>query len=483
MKKKVLFIEIILINLFEHVYAINKISCGTTSGIPEALPEFIRTVVTLIKYLVPLGLILFGSVDLLKVVFGEDKKGLDKAVKKFLTRSAAGVIVFFVVFVTLLFFENMDNSSSTAECIKCFTVDKDSCKVYYEEDEDHSAEKEEDNKKRQELEKKREENREKNKKDADKEKKEASKEKDPDNILNGYRNGNVGELDFTCTSKTVKSRFSCETLAIVEQHLYDFDSTNFKSTIKSKYGNFANYMSSLGGVFADFYGRKISVHTATELQWVSEYVFGMMYMYGFDYYNGINRKYCKWGGNCVQMKDFFNGSLPNSATNDAFWKGTRVYFEEGLSEPKSNFDKLISDLDSLNKNTNCNWTVDMVYNKAGIFHNNRTKVNSSASYKAMGKAKGNKVITNVEDLQIGDIVHFFESCSNRADPDTWHDWYHVAFIGEIDRIKKTVTVYDGGSRYTNNRNFKIVAKLDNRINKLNGTSCWAAVRVVDIMQE
>ena len=483
MKKKLLFIEIILFSFIDKVYAVNKISCGNTTGIPEGLPGFIRNIITLIEYLVPIALVLFGSVDFFKVVLSDDKKGLDKATKKFVTRSAAGVAVFFVVFMTLLIFKNLDNSSTTVECIKCFTVDEGSCKVYYEEDEDHSKEKEEDNKKREELEKKREENRQKNKEGADKEKKEAKKEKDPDNILNGHRNGNIGELDFSCTSKTVKSHFSCETLRIVEQHLYDFDASNYKSTIKNKYGNYSNYMNSLGGVFADFYGRKLQVYTATELQWVSEYVFGMMYMYGFDYYSGINRKYCKWGGNCVEMVNYFNGSRPNAATDDAFWKGTTVHFEEGISDPKDDFDKLISSY-TLDKNTNCNWTVDMVYNKAGIFHTGRTKVNSSANFRNMGKAKGNKVITKVEDLQIGDIVHFFESCGgDMSNPDNWHNWYHVAFIGEIDYVKRTITVYDGGSRFTNNRNFKEVAKLDNKINKLNGTSCWAAVRVVDIMQE
>ena len=191
MKKRLLLIEIVLYSLFDKVYAVNKISCGTASGIPEALPEFIRTIITLIKYLVPLGLILFGSVDLLKVVFSEDKKGLDKAVKKFLIRSAAGVIVFFIIFMTTLFFENLDNSETTVECIRCFAVDKKYCVLYYETEEDHSKEKEEDNKMREELEKKREKYRKENENDADKEKKLAAQEKDPDSVLNGSRT-NVG---------------------------------------------------------------------------------------------------------------------------------------------------------------------------------------------------------------------------------------------------------------------------------------------------
>ena len=46
-----------------------------------------------------------------------------------------------------------------------------------------------------------------------------------------------------------------------------------------------------------------------------------------------------------------------------------------------------------------------------------------------------------------------------------------------------LTVYDGGSRFTNPRNFKVVAKLDNSVNKVNGNSCWVGGRVVDLLQE
>ena len=487
MKRKIVFSSIILSTMIDKVYAVNKISCGNTSGIPEGLPGFTRTIIVLIKYIVPLALILFGSIDFLKVIVSEDKKELDKATKKFMTRTVAGVSVFFVIYVVLSVFGSMNNSSGTIECIRCFAIDDESCVVYYEEDDDHTSEKEEDNKKREALEKKRDNNRKNNEKKAESEKKKAEQEKDPDNVLNGRISGNIGELDFSCTSNTVKSRFSCDTLRIVERHLYDFDSSDFKHTIQTKYGNFNNYMSSLGGVFSNFYGRKLYVKTASELQWVSEYVFGMMYMFGFDYYNGINRKYCKWGGgDCVQMSSFFGGARPNPATDDAFWKGNVVHYQEGISDPREDFDKLISNLDSLDKNTNCNWTVDMVYYKAGIFNTGRTTHNYSDQPKGMMRDKRNKIITKVEDLLVGDLVHFYSSCgSDRTNPDSYNDndWYHVAFVGEIDYSKKMLYVYDGGSRYMKNRNFKIPSKLDNRINTVNDTSCWVGIRIIDLLQE
>ena len=111
MKRKIVFSSIILSTMIDKVYAVNKISCGNTSGIPEGLPGFTRTIIVLIKYIVPLALILFGSIDFLKVIVSEDKKELDKATKKFMTRTVAGVSVFFVIYVVLSIFGSMNNST------------------------------------------------------------------------------------------------------------------------------------------------------------------------------------------------------------------------------------------------------------------------------------------------------------------------------------------------------------------------------------
>ena len=128
----------------------------------------------------------------------------------------------------------------------------------------------------------------------------------------------------------------------------------------------------------------------------------------------------------------------------------------------------------------------MVYYKAGIFNTGRTTHNYSDQPKGMMRDKRNKIITKVEDLLVGDLVHFYSSCgSDRTNPDSYNDndWYHVAFVGEIDYGKKMLYVYDGGSRYMKNRNFKIPSKLDNRINTVNDTSCWVGIRIIDLLQE
>ena len=127
--------------------------------------------------------------------------------------------------------------------------------------------------------------------------------------------------------------------------------------------------------------------------------------------------------------------------------------------------------------TNCNWTVDMVYYKAGLF-GGPGQPSGSAGFKSMGR--NYEVITDPHDLQVGDIVHFFHSEIDRSNPETWSDWYHVAFIGEVNKKEGTVTGYDGGSYYQQGRNYKWVSKVDS--GKIYGNSNWAAVRITNLTQ-
>lgn len=256
---------------------------------------------------------------------------------------------------------------------------------------------------------------------------------------------------------TVKSQFSSETMRIVESHINDFNYYNFKPFMAS-HGGAGNYIKSLGGVFSEYYGARPRVTTQYELQKVSEYVFGLMYIWGFDYYNGS--KYCKWGGSC-------GGT---TSTPDAFYPGGMQHTSDGLSD-RNNFDALITGQNEINMTTNCNWTVDMVFVKAGIWSSGK-----SASW-VSGCKDGTIDLNNAK---VGDVIHFFRSPINKnASSSTWaHTWYHVAFVGEV--YDDRVVFYDGGSYFTNGRNFKWVAKKTDT--KLHGAEFnnWAICRVVNL---
>ena len=298
-----------------------------------------------------------------------------------------------------------------------------------------------------------------------------------------YEEPEPKQLDFSCKSSKLNANFSCETIHVIEHHLDDLNYYNFNSVISS-YGGFKNYTKSIGGIFYDYYGEKQNVKKVYEFQRVSEYVFGYMTMYGFDYYsgpqcdeNGHNcaGKYCKWGGTCMDYENIlYHNKQPGAGSSDAFYPGQFRYDQNGLSN-KENFDNMISGRSGLNMTTNCNWTVDMVYYKAGIFGTGRTKVNSSADYPGLYKT-AKKVIYKAKDLEVGDILAFFKSpVPNGSGPGSWNSWYHAAYVGETHKSDGYVVVYDGGSYLTNNRSHKWRLSTKDK-----GDNSWVGFRVVDL---
>lgn len=143
--------------------------CGDNIGIPYDLPGIVRVVISIIKIGVPILIIIFGSVDLVKVVFGGEKDELSKSTKKVVRRLIAGAAVFFVVsFVQILMHLLGRDSDSFAACLNCFTYDDSTCYTYEVSKVDYTDEIEAAKKAREELNKKREEAKKKNKEEADK---------------------------------------------------------------------------------------------------------------------------------------------------------------------------------------------------------------------------------------------------------------------------------------------------------------------------
>lgn len=399
----------------------------------------VKNIMNIILIAAPILLILSLTITLSKMAMDPDEK---KNPKKIWNAIKALVIIFFIPLSVSIVMRLLGNDTEISSCYN--NAKKPSAMVKYIEDE------------------------------KEKEKKKITH--DPDD----FEKGVAKQLEFDCTSSIVKSKFSCETLKIVEQHLNDFTESNFKSTIASV-GGFDNYAKSLGGVFTEFYGAKPKVTTAYELQRVSEYVYGFLYMYGFDYKNGTknHNKYCKWGGDCSSLGDFRSGIRKSfkGGSSDAFLPGKQIHDSDGLSDRK-HFDTLISDKDEINMTTNCNWTVDMVFYKAGIFGTGRTNVNSSSDFKKM--ARKNKIITNFKDFRPGDLIHFFNQRVDSSNPSTWKGWKHVAFVGEVDLEKHTATIYEGGSYFIRGRNFKRVINTDKTTKNLAGYQGWGAVRVIEL---
>ena len=270
----------------------------------------------------------------------------------------------------------------------------------------------------------------------------------------------------------VKSKFSPETAAIVEQHLYDFDRYNLESKLAS-YGGFESYCKNqLGGVFARWTGvdNVADVQTVDEFQEIAEYVWGLMTIYGFDYSNGDPGHYGTWRhADKISPDDsFHHDSNPNLT-----------------SLPERNIDKICNGSQGVDKVVvNCNWGADYLMFKCGIFSNeDPSKPTSSCAYVSLVNNYGCPIITNKEDLRPGDLIECFRTeLTDLSDPSSWgsHSWFHVCTVGEVDEIADTITIYDAGHFFTESGNYKHVIKRSGDYFPYTG---WAGIRVADLADE
>lgn len=100
----------------------------TNSGcgwIPNATVQFIANLVDVIKVLVPILLILMGSLDFAKAVMSQKEEEIKKSQPSFIQKLIAGVAVFFVlIFISWVFkiIDNADSNLKTGNAIRCINL-------------------------------------------------------------------------------------------------------------------------------------------------------------------------------------------------------------------------------------------------------------------------------------------------------------------------------------------------------------------------
>ena len=101
---------------------ITKVSCGQLTDIPKKIPDLTTMIVRILWVIVPIILVIFGSIDLAKgVVAGKEKK-IKKGQKIFIKRLITGIIIFLIIALTkfVVGIVSEDNSESISSCIDCF---------------------------------------------------------------------------------------------------------------------------------------------------------------------------------------------------------------------------------------------------------------------------------------------------------------------------------------------------------------------------
>lgn len=76
--------------------------------------NFIKLIFTLIQWLIPIALIIMGSVDLGKAVLSSDDKEIKQATSKLIKRAIAAVAIFFIVLLVELIMGLVSESNTKA---------------------------------------------------------------------------------------------------------------------------------------------------------------------------------------------------------------------------------------------------------------------------------------------------------------------------------------------------------------------------------
>jgi len=109
--------------------ATTYVQCGTNT-FPAPVATIIRTVILLLQIIIPIGIVIMGSLDFLKATIAGDSDKMKKNQKQFVSRLIAGAIAFFV-FVVVKFVVSMvadaNNSVSFTSCLDCLINDEGSC--------------------------------------------------------------------------------------------------------------------------------------------------------------------------------------------------------------------------------------------------------------------------------------------------------------------------------------------------------------------
>ena len=87
----------------------------------QPIINFVKAIFNLIQWLIPIGLIIMGSIDLGKAVLSSDDKEIKQATSKLIKRAIAAVAIFFIVIIVDLVMglvgdSGADGSDSWSTC-------------------------------------------------------------------------------------------------------------------------------------------------------------------------------------------------------------------------------------------------------------------------------------------------------------------------------------------------------------------------------
>lgn len=128
MKKKIFWLLLIVAVIFyaNPVLAANIYSCNSSikgAMIDSKIPELVSTIITVIKIAVPVLLVIFGMLDLMKGIIASKEEEIKKGRQIFIKRLIAGALVFLVFTIVQLiigFVADEKDKTNMMTCVECF---------------------------------------------------------------------------------------------------------------------------------------------------------------------------------------------------------------------------------------------------------------------------------------------------------------------------------------------------------------------------
>lgn len=112
-----------LFMLSSSVFAATNIQgCSLDIDIDVKIVNAVHMIILVIQIVVPVLLVVFGSIDFLKAVIAQKEDEIKKGQQTFIKRLIAGIIVFFVIAVVKLIisFAAGDDKDTILQCANCF---------------------------------------------------------------------------------------------------------------------------------------------------------------------------------------------------------------------------------------------------------------------------------------------------------------------------------------------------------------------------
>lgn len=109
----------------------NIVSCGnnTLTDLPATIPKIVSIAYVLIQIIVPVILVIVGSIDLIKAITAQKEDEIKKKQQIFIKRLISAALIFFL-FVIVKFVISVAADSTNAglfDCVECIIKNNDKC--------------------------------------------------------------------------------------------------------------------------------------------------------------------------------------------------------------------------------------------------------------------------------------------------------------------------------------------------------------------